>query len=144
DRQQSSHDKASDSNSPDASMPKGSANVQEGVTKVSDGSANSTDIWGRAYDSLKKNNNELVIEYEELLSKQDLTDATNGPYNDGKPMNAIEQNNPQKRKLQMDEMMKAGQSRREEKKIKYRFLGKDHVFEDDVASAVNVVLWAKD
>jgi hypothetical protein len=40
----------------------------------------------------------------------------------------------------MDEMMNAGQSLIEEKKIKYQFLGKEHGLEDDIASAVNVVL----
>lgn len=40
--------------------------------------------------------------------------------------------------------MNAGQSLMEEKKIKYQFLGKERGLEDAIASAVNVVLGAKD
>ena len=40
--------------------------------------------------------------------------------------------------------MKAGHSKMEERKVKYRVFGKERVLEDDVASAVNAVLWAHD
>ena len=143
DRLHSNHDKISDSNSPDASTPEASAKVPEKSTNASE-MGGFTSIWGRAYDSLKNKSTALVTEYEELLSEAHTPDTTNGPPDKGKPLNMIAQNDPRKRQLQMDEMMKDGQSRMEEKKIKYQFLGKEHAFEDDVASAVNVVLWAKD
>jgi hypothetical protein len=44
----------------------------------------------------------------------------------------------------MEEMMKAGKLRMEQKKVKYRVRGKDHILEDDIAAAVNFVLFAKD
>lgn len=58
--------------------------------------------------------------------------------------NKIEQSNPQRRRLQMNGMIKAGQLRMKEKKIKYALGGKDRVLEDDIAAAVNLVLSVKD
>lgn len=138
-RQQSNHDKASGRDSLVVSAPKGHTKAREHGENGLD-----TDIWSRAYDSLKTQSKDLVIEYEELLSTRSPTYATSGLPNEGKPRNVIEQKDPQKRKMQMDEMMKAGQSRLEEKRIKHQFFGKEHVLDDDIASAVNVVLLAKD
>lgn len=143
DGQHSNQSKISDSGSPDASVPDSSTNVLVESTNEPE-RGDFTSIWGRAYDSLKKRCEALVTEYEELLSKAHSTDTTNDLSDECQPLNVIVQNDSRKRQLQMDEMMTAGLSRMDEKKIKYQFLGKEHVFEDDIASAVNFVLRAKD
>lgn len=97
-------------------------------------------IWSRAYDALKDKDRDLVTKYEELLTISNQPGETNDPSH----VNIIAQDDPPRRKAQMDEMMKTGQARAEEKKFRYRLFGAEHVLEDDIASAVNVVLWGKD
>lgn len=97
-------------------------------------------IWGRAYDALKVKDKDLMTKYEKLLTIANRSDETSDLSDD----NMIAQHDPQGRKVQMDEMMKAGQARGEENKFKYKLLGTEHVLKDDIASAVNVVLWGKD
>ena len=92
-------------------------------------------LWSRAYDNLKHENGEMVTEYELLLSK------TGEP---GQDINTIAQSDADERKAQMDEIMRAGKKHYDEKAIKYKLFGTEHALEDDIASAVNVVLWGKD
>lgn len=63
---------------------------------------------------------------------------------EARDMNLIIQDDVVERRAQMEEIMKARQKRLEQRKYKYSFLGRERVLEDDIASAVNVVLWGKD
>ena len=92
-------------------------------------------LWSRAYDNLKHENREMVTEYELLLS------TTGEP---GQDNNTIAQFDADERKAQMDEIMRAGKKHYDEKAVKYKLFGTEHALEDDIASAVNVVLWGKD
>ncbi|KAJ9191830.1 hypothetical protein DTO164E3_8653 [Paecilomyces variotii] len=92
-------------------------------------------IWSRAYDSLKAKDPVLVNRYEEILSKEYTSDGRS----EDNSTNIIAQNDPQRRQLQMDEMMKKGQQRMEENKIRSR-ISKGH----DITCAANAVLATTD
>jgi hypothetical protein len=105
-----------------------SSDVNTSTTETQDSS-----LWSHAYDALKARNQALVIEYEEILSKEY---SVNG-HSEGSSENIIAQNEPRRRQLQMDEFMKKGQQRMEEMENKSR------VFKHDIVSAVNIVLDTK-
>ncbi|KAL1862025.1 hypothetical protein Plec18170_000849 [Paecilomyces lecythidis] len=98
----------------DGSALGGNSAASEGVTIIS-ASEESDSMWSRAYDSLKAKDAKLVKRYEEILSKEYFSPS---PQEEDISSNVIVQNDPRKRKLQMDDMMKKGQQRIEKSRTK--------------------------
>ncbi|CAM1507988.1 Fc.00g048360.m01.CDS01 [Cosmosporella sp. VM-42] len=63
-------------------------------------------LWDRAYDELKQEDSALVSAYEKILSRQ-LQDGLGSAVPESQP-NAIAQLDPDKRRRQMDELVRAG------------------------------------
>ncbi|KAL1885699.1 hypothetical protein Plec18167_001194 [Paecilomyces lecythidis] len=99
----------------DGSALGGNSAASEGVTIIS-ASEESDSMWSRAYDSLKAKDAKLVKRYEEILSKEYFSPSQEEDISS----NVIVQNDPRKRKLQMDNMMKKGQQRIEKSRTKSR------------------------
>ncbi|KAI0398779.1 ankyrin [Xylaria palmicola] len=91
-------------------------------------------LWERAYDALRKDNPQLVEEYEKLISNDGQMSIV--PSNDG--------TDGQSRQAQLGTVIAAGLQRAEENKTKYTIAGHEFVLTDRIAQAADLVLWAKD
>ncbi|KAF4341746.1 vegetative incompatibility het-e-1 [Fusarium beomiforme] len=93
-------------------------------------------FWNHAYARLKQSSEELVIEYEELLSKE-LQYEMDTP--DDESENRIDRANPHRRKRQLEAIIENGLQRAEERKAKYTIFGKTFTPRDQMARTADFV-----
>ncbi|OQD66308.1 hypothetical protein PENDEC_c049G02404 [Penicillium decumbens] len=113
-------------------------------------------LWDRAYDALRTSDRPLVTKYEKILSRElkalktsvasevseDQSIAKDDKTLDD-TMNQIDQVNPQRRRAQLESIIKSGLQRTEATTIKFRLFGREFIPKERIAEAVGLVLRLK-
>ncbi|KAJ5741151.1 hypothetical protein N7493_001023 [Penicillium malachiteum] len=96
-------------------------------------------IWVQAYDALKKDDEQLINEYEALLSQELPTEATHSDKLDNRISSVSSV-----RQAQLRAITDIGLKRAEASKTKYKIAGHEFVVQEQIAQAANFIIWAKD
>ncbi|KAJ5609868.1 hypothetical protein N7528_009134 [Penicillium herquei] len=95
--------------------------------------------WGQAYDALKKDDEQLINEYEALLSQELPTEGTHSDNVDNRisTISSV-------RQAQLRVITDIGLKRAEASRTKYKIAGHEFVVQEQIAQAANFIIWAKD
>ncbi|KAK5993794.1 hypothetical protein PT974_07231 [Cladobotryum mycophilum] len=137
-----------------ADNPTSTANTPEPVAvrveTVDQSEAAKISLWDRAYDSLREKDEQLVEEYEELLSRelQSNTGSNNDTPIDGhnnadespiKSENQIDSSNRKIRLAQLETITSSGLGQLDEKKARYFIFGHEFILRDQLAQATQFI-----
>ncbi|KAK3371786.1 hypothetical protein B0T24DRAFT_531539, partial [Lasiosphaeria ovina] len=121
--------------------PTGLAAAPESQLRSEESKATAPSLWDRAYDLLRENEPDLVIEYERLLSHElPVTEGTCS----ANSYNPIPKCFPEGRRRQLKTIIDCGLRRMEERKTTYTIAGHKFVLEDQIAKVADFALWTKD
>ncbi|KAK3933971.1 hypothetical protein QBC46DRAFT_92459 [Diplogelasinospora grovesii] len=107
-------------------------------------------LWDKAYDTLKGEKDDLIVEYENLLSKVLIRAQTKTPSapNETEDVSEVTSQIPQHdtiaRREKLKELTKLGLKRMDDKKVSTTLLGHEIVLQDVVANVTGAVRWAED
>ncbi|KAJ5171724.1 NACHT-domain-containing protein [Penicillium capsulatum] len=118
-----------------------------GTADVSDNPAISTSLWDQAYDSLKKEQSDLISAYEDLLSRALHHDNTSsGEPNQADDSHSVANRIPQdpvKRREILNEIAERGLVHMEDRKTRVTMMGHQIKIEDAMAKFAGAVEWAE-
>ncbi|KAF5643077.1 WD domain protein [Fusarium sp. NRRL 52700] len=96
-------------------------------------------LWNDAYDSLRKEDEQLVTTYEELLSQELKSEEDTHGRNESESGNRIDNVNVNHRYKQLQLIIKNGQKRAEEQKTTYKIFGKTFIVRDQASQTAEFV-----
>ncbi|KAF5689262.1 WD domain-containing protein [Fusarium circinatum] len=106
---------------------------------VSSGPEDAISLWNDAYDCLRRTDEQLIIAYEELLSRELRSEQGTYGHVESESDNHIDSQDVNHRHKQLQLIIKSGQQRAEEQKTTYTIFGKTFTVRDQASQAAEFV-----